>query len=286
MMSYEPRSGRGPLNYAPCRYPGSKLRFRGPARCVEGDYVAMLGGTETFGKFIPVPFPELVERRLGLACVNLGWPNAGLDVLLHDDGLVRIARDARAVVLQLPGAVNLTNRFYRVHPRRNDRFLHATRALRGLFPEVDFTEFHFTRHMLRNLGAVSPERFDLVREELRTAWVERMIDWLRLQRAPVVLLWFSGRRPGRSAGGVALPHDPALVTRAMLNTVAPHAAHLVEVTVSKTARRTGTSGMVFARADSGAAAGLPGPAAHTEVQLALTPVLRALLEPDRVALAR
>ena len=246
----------------------------------------MLGGTETYGKFIRVPYPDLVEARLGMTCANLGWPNAGLDVLLRDDGLARMAAGARAVVLQLPGAVNLSNRFYRVHPRRNDRFLHATRALCGLFPDVDFTDFHFTRHLLRNLRAASPERFDLVRDELRTTWVERMIDWLHRQRAPVVLLWFSARRPGLSAGAVDLACDPALVTRAMLNTVAPHAAHLVEVTVSKAAQRTGTSGMVFARADSGAAVGLPGPAAHTEAQLALTPVLRGLLEEECAALAR
>src|SRR6056297_2682323 len=144
-MAYQ-RMGRRPPDYLPVRYAGSRLVFRGPRRSLAGAYVACLGGTETCGSFVDRPWPALLEQDLGTPCVNLGLPNAGPDVLAGDPGLLRMARRARAVVVQLPCAMNLSNPFYRVHPRRNDRFVAAETPLRDLFPEVDFTEFHFTRH--------------------------------------------------------------------------------------------------------------------------------------------
>ncbi|MFO7771663.1 MAG: DUF6473 family protein [Roseovarius gahaiensis] len=277
-MSYQPfRGGRAPLDYCPCHYFGSKLTFRGPKRQLHGDYVVFLGGTETYGKFIRAPFAAMVEKRLGVACVNLGWPNAGLDVLLNDPAMSKARADAAAVVLQLPGAQNMSNRFYTVHQRRNDRFLTATDALRRLFPDVDFTEFHFTRHMLRRLQRVSPERFDLVREELRAVWVERIGKLLAGDGPPVVALWFAARRPGHGCDGADLAQDPAFVTRRMLEAVRGRAVQVVEVTASATALKTGTSGMVFSSAEAPAANELLGPAAHAEAAMALVPALRGVM---------
>ena len=153
-MAYE-RMGETTLDYLPCRYGGCRLLFRGPQRRLEGSYAAFLGGTETYGKFIERPFPALVEARTGLRCVNFGWPNAGVDVFLNEPELLKMAGAARVVVLQVPCAPNLSNRYYSVHPRRNDRFVTATPRLQSLFPEVDFTEFHFTRHLLSRLRRVS-----------------------------------------------------------------------------------------------------------------------------------
>ena len=65
--------------------------------------------------------------------MNFGLPNAGPDVFLADEGMLRILQGARAVVLQIPPAMNLANSHYRVHPRRNDRFLSAEAPLRALY---------------------------------------------------------------------------------------------------------------------------------------------------------
>ncbi|MCZ0814129.1 DUF6473 family protein [Roseovarius sp. EGI FJ00037] len=281
-MSSESRSGRGPLNYAHCRYAGSKLQFRGPARCLERDYVAVLGGTRTYGKFIRAPFPELMERRLGIPCVNLGCLNAGLDAPLNDDGLLRIASGARAVVLQMPGAINLSNRFYRVHPRRNDRLVEVLHRLRRLYPDVDFVDFHFTRHLLRHLHAVSPERFDLLREELRMTWVERIGALITRLERPVILFWFAARVPEAFCERVEPGTDPVLVNARMLRAVVPKAARLVEVKASAVAQRMGTSGMVFAPQEAQAARQLPGPVVHGEAAQVLTPALRDVLNLRKV----
>ena len=74
--------GEGSLDYFPCHYGSSRILFRGPKRDTDRAYVAVLGGTEAYGKFVPDPFPDLLERDLGLAVANLGCMNAGPDVFL------------------------------------------------------------------------------------------------------------------------------------------------------------------------------------------------------------
>jgi hypothetical protein len=275
-MGFE-RLGHRPLDYRPVRYDGSKLVFRGPQRRLTGDFVACLGGTETYGTFIDRPYPDLMERSLALPCVNFGWPNAGVDAFLKDDGLIDMVSGARAVVLQVPGAMNLCNPFYRVHPRRNDRFLEATPRLRRLYPEVDFTEFHFTRHMMRRLADVSPDRFAVLREGLQEVWVARMQALLERIAAPVVLMWFSRHLPGLGHEAAGIADDPAFVSRTMLRAVGARAAQVVEVVISPEACAQGTRGMRFDPMQEAVAADLPGLLAHSEAARALSPVLESLL---------
>jgi hypothetical protein len=275
-MGFE-RLGHRPLDYRPVRYDGSKLVFRGPQRRLTGEFVACLGGTETYGTFIDRPYPDLMERSLALPCVNFGWPNAGVDAFLKDDGLIDMVSGARAVVLQVPGAINLCNPFYRVHPRRNDRFLEATPRLRRLYPEVDFTEFHFTRHMMRRLADVSPDRFAVLREGLQEVWVARMQALLERIAAPVVLMWFSRHLPGLGHEAAGIADDPAFVSRTMLRAVGARAAQVVEVVISPEACAQGTRGMRFDPMQEAVAADLPGLLAHSEAARALSPVLESLL---------
>ena len=59
--------GPGGLDYFPCRYGPSRQVFRGPPRDLNVPYVAFLGDTNTYGKFIERPFPDLVENELGIS---------------------------------------------------------------------------------------------------------------------------------------------------------------------------------------------------------------------------
>ena len=124
-MTFETMGSVG-LDYLPCRYGHSKLLFRGPRRRLEGAYCIALGGTETYGKYIHTPFPALLEKAIRIPVVNLGLPNAGIDVFLNEAVVLDACNGARATIIQLPGAQNMSNRFYSVHPRRNDRFLQAS----------------------------------------------------------------------------------------------------------------------------------------------------------------
>ena len=92
-MAYAyPRDGA--LDYFPCRYGNSRLMFRGPRRDLDAPYAVVLGGTEVYGKFVPRPFLDLLEERLGRPVVNLGCVNAGLDAFLNDADTLQVARGA------------------------------------------------------------------------------------------------------------------------------------------------------------------------------------------------
>ncbi|MAO26911.1 DUF6473 family protein [Roseovarius sp.] len=275
-MAYE-RQGETPLDYMPCRYGMSKLLFRGPRRSLSGRYAAFLGGTETYGKFIARPFPSLIETRTGVKCINFGWPNAGIDAFLHDPDVLSAAAGARAVVLQVPPAQNMSNRFYRVHPRRNDRFVEASPMLRAIFNEVDFTEFHFTRHMLSRLRDQSLDRFALVRDELQAAWLARMRMLIERINAPVVLLWLSAHEMRRDAGMPDLIEDPAFVTRGMIKELMPMVRSVVDATASAEAMRAGARGMVHSDFEATVASELLGPQVHQETAARLGPVIEELV---------
>ncbi len=266
------RAENGPLDYAPCSYGTSRLVFRGPQRQLDEPYVAVIGGTETYGKFIQRPWPMLVEDASGVPTVNLACVNVSADAYLADEGALQVAGQARAVVVQVTGAVNLSNPFYAVHPRRNDRFLRALPPLIRLYPEVDFTTIHFTRHLLLTLRRVSRERLVDVVDVLRQTWAERTD--LLLERLPTrkVLLWMASHAPGPPA--LDLTRDPLLVDTAMLEAVRPRADTLVEVILPRPGDPV-EEGLAFASLDRPAAEGMPGVKAHLAVAQA---VVRALAQ--------
>lgn len=279
-MSYETR-GAMPLDYDVVTYRGSSLQFRGPRHDLNRPFLLCLGGTETFGRFIADPFPAQIGARLGRPVVNMGVPNAGLDVMLNDPAITQARARASAVVLQIPEAANMNNRFYTVHPRRNDRFIKATTLLRTIFPEVDFTEFHFTGHLLGHLAALSADRFALVRAELCTAWLARMRRMLTETTCPVHLLWLATRPPGTPGKpGASLPPpagwSPAagLVDRRMLDDAAATAASLTLTVPGPDDGGAPTKGMFHAPQELRAARALPGPLLHDRAAAVLASLLK------------
>ncbi|MDJ0629744.1 MAG: DUF6473 family protein [Rhodobacter sp.] len=268
--------GQPALDYFPCRYGRSKLLFRGPRRRLRGDYVTFLGGIETYGRFIPAPFPVLVEHETGVRSVNLGCVNAGVDAYLNDRSLLEICAHSKAAVIQLIGAQNMSNRFYAVHPRRNDRFLRASRQLTKIYDDVDFTEFNFTRHMLTSLAKKSPDRFAIVKRELKDAWVARMRLLMDQIGSKVILLWLADHRPGEDGTGPMPDKDPLFIDRTMIDAVADGAADVVEVVAEPEERRSGLDEMIYGPMDLPAAEEMLGPAVHRRVADRLAPVLRSL----------
>ncbi|CUI48252.1 DUF6473 family protein [Cognatishimia activa] len=265
------------LNYRPCRYGTTRVDFRGPKKRLNGRYVAFLGGTETYGKFISRPFPDILEERLGLPCVNFGLTNAGVDVFLNEPEVLGFAARSEVTVIQILGAQNMSNRFYRVHPRRNDRFVAASQLMRSVFHDVDFSEFNFTRHMLSDVSRQASERFSFVREELRAAWCARMQILLERIAGRKLLLWFADHPPPKKLPQTRLGRDPLFIDRPMIETLRPLVDGVVQVRLSEQARLSGTEGMRFRSLDQAAAAKMLGPLAHEEAANALYDELRPLL---------
>ena len=284
---------RGGLDYGHCRYGTSRLRFRGPPARAARPYTVALGGSATFGKFVAQPWPRLLEKLTGVRTVNLGCMHAGATAFADDASLMSICSGAEATVLQITGAHCLDNSHYSLHPRRNDRFIDATAKLRALYPEIDFTEFHFVRHMLSALEAASHERFMQVVAGLKREWVERTRDVLRAIDAPVILLWMADRGPDTPNTPMAellRRDDPLFVDRDMIETVRGEAAGLVLAIATEDARSEGLTGKVFDDPERCAAMRMPGPLWHAEAATALydavTPYLPARQQTRRRAPAQ
>jgi hypothetical protein len=267
----------GDLSYAPCRYGNSRILFRGPRKPLDRPYIAFIGGTETYGKFIEKPFPTLVETALRQPCVNFGCVNGGIDAFVNDPTVMEICHAADMTVVQVMGANNLSNRFYSVHPRRNDRFLRASTVLQAIYAEVDFAEFSFTRHLLSRLFDISPERFDIVVHELRQAWIARMQNMLRQIGPHCMLLWFSDEplcdtdwaaRPGQ------LQTDPLFITASMIDTLRPLVKAVVVVNPSELALAQGTMGMHYPPSKQSVASEMLGVRSHAEAAAKLIAALR------------
>lgn len=275
-MSFEDPGDLSPYA-APCRYGTSKLQFRGPERDLNAPYVAFLGGSETFGRFVAHPFADLIEAQTGLACVNFGAPLAGIDAIMADPELPSLAAKAEVVVLQLFPAGQVSNRLYRVHPRRNDRFVEASALLTRIYPEVDFSEVHFTGHLLATLEARAPDRFRVVRDVVQQAWSARMRLLIERIGRPVLLLWL--RSAGAAEARCSL--QPRLVTAEMISDLSTVSAGCVEVDVLPAEEAGELPDMVYGALQAPSAGRLPGPAAHRQIAEALAPRLQALMSEKR-----
>ncbi|RUS60278.1 hypothetical protein EGN72_10870 [Pseudorhodobacter sp. E13] len=264
------------LDYFPCQYGASKLVFRGPKHSLRQPYSVAIGGTETYGKFVPEPYSVLLAQLTGRSVVNFGYMNAGPDVFLHDPEVLDIAAHAELTIVQIVGAQNLSNRYYTVHPRRNDRFLRASVWLQKTFREVDFTDFHFTRHMLQSLYEVSPQRFREVAAELQATWVARMQLLLQSLKGPTLLLWMADRPPPAADAAMEPYSNPVLINAAMIDQVRGAASAYLEVVTSQQANDEGVDQMAFSAMDRAAAEGVPGPRAHREVAEAIADATRQL----------
>lgn len=262
-MSFEV-PGVGAPDELRCQYGSSKLKFRGPPGNLEEPYVAFLGGNETYGKHVQTPFVALLDAEFDKNCINLGVVSAGLDAFVNDPEILAIARNAEQVVVQILGAQNLSNRFYRVHPRRNDRFLQASSLLSAIYRDVDFTDFSFTKHMLGGLRQTSPKRFEMVRTEIQQAWLSRMRLLVQTINNDVVLLWLQYRDDDEGLGP-----EPLGITAAMIDQLRPIVRDVVEIQVVPARQSCEIGEILFGQMQAPAAGHLIGPSAHRQIAEAL-----------------
>ncbi|MEM9319768.1 MAG: DUF6473 family protein [Pseudomonadota bacterium] len=250
------------LDYQSTSYTGSMAEFRGPPADLMQRQIVCIGGSETFGRFVPRPFAQTLGTAIDRPVANMGAMHAGLELILNDAAINSAMANADQIVLQITGAHLMTNRFYRVHPRRNDRFLRASSALSTVYRSTDFTDFHFVRHMLSVLAEESQDRFVIVLRELQDAWVARMRSLIQRVDVPVHLLWLALAPPAEDKVDLVNGTDPLFITQDMLNEVAQVAATLTISTASDTENAVPTDGMVFTPREAAAAKAVPGPAQH------------------------
>lgn len=268
------------IDYKDYRFGRAKQRFRGPKPNLERPYIAFIGGSETYGKFIHAPFPTLIEDHLGIACANWGTPGAGPSFFLKDPVLLEACSNARICVISIMGAVSMSNRLYTVFKRRNSRLRSTTDSLRALYPDLELSDFRFAHNMLHRMHQENPDNFKLLEIELREAWVARMKELLDDIETVRVLLWMSTRTPDEPAKPEereSYQNAPAFVTREMLERVAPMADLVVEYVAADEVAADPEDGRVFEPAQKQLAALYPGETMHQQTADLLAQPLRDVL---------
>lgn len=273
--------GHRSLDYQACRYGGAKIAFRGPHKRLKGNYVTFLGGTETFGPFVAAPYPDLIELRTGLTCVNLACRKGGLDAYLSTPSLIDLCSMGAVTVIEATGAQNMSNRFYSVDPRRNNRFVRASKLMKSIFFDIDFSKVETTEQLLKTICRDAQDRLPLFRQEIQSAWVARMRTLIRAIDGPTILLWAAGHAPFSKSAGGTIAREPMFVDRAMLDAVTQDAEHIVEVVIAAGELTAGFESMLTAPHDIEAAAETLGPVAHRRIAAAIAPVLMAMLDVDQ-----
>ena len=234
-MTYA-RMGQRSLDFSLCQYGLSKNIFRGPKKQLNKPFIACFGSTDTFGQTVAAPFPLLLERHLKQPVANFGILNGGLDAILKDPELLALCNNASHIVIQIMGAHSQSNDYYSVHPRRNDRFITAHSKLRDLYPNIDFTEFHFTRHMLSHLETEDPDRFRRVRNHLRQTWQTNMRRLCHALPVKPHILWLSARDMAPRENGL-LEADPNFITAGDIDAILPFTRGLISVTKKRSLRK-------------------------------------------------
>lgn len=272
-MSYH-ESGALSAEEPLCRYAGSERWYRGPKLALDRPYLACVGADETFGRFVARPFPSVLDDKLDMPCINLGSLFCGVDGLTLDTCLLDLMNNAKTCVLQLPGILGQTNPFYRVHVRRNDRVLEATADLRALYPEVDFAEIHFVRHLILRLAEFQDARFEMVADSLRRGWLTKLSDFLTQVKPPVVLLWLDIVH-SPDAQHLSLP-ETVQVSASMVSELARHCAGKIEMEVRPSGESDDLEDMLFGTMQQPMAEYMIGPATHRAIAERLLSAIRDL----------
>ena len=268
------------LDYQTYRFGRSKQRFRGPKPNLDDPYIAFIGGSEPFGKFVPDPFPSQLQERLSYQCANWGTPGAGPSFFLRDPVVLEACSNAKACVITVMGAVAMSNRLYSVFKRRNSRVREISKMLDALYPDMSLGDFRFAHNMLRKMHQKDPKKFEVVETELRSAWVARMRELMEEIETTRVLVWMSSRAPEEEPKA-SVPESfiaaPAFVNREMLEAVAPMADVLVEYVAGHGVAHMPGDGRVFSEEQADAALRYPGTTMHTQLADLLEDPLRQIV---------
>lgn len=278
-MSYETVIQNG-QQYDTYRFGRSRQIFRGPKPDLTQPYIACIGGSETYGKFVEQPFPALLQTSMGSTVANWGTPDAGPAFFLKDPVMLEACSNARLCVIQVMPALNMSNRLYSVFHRRNCRLKESSDMLQLLYPTVDFTRYSYVFNMLSQLQATDEEKFTLVENELRLAWIARMKELLEAIEVPKILLWISQRSPDDKSGRLSPRSpgtNPALVDRQMLDAITPLADGIVEYVATQDEAQGRDGDRVFTDEQEVAARRHPSATMHTVAADALQEMIGKVL---------
>jgi hypothetical protein len=193
---------------------GLWLRGPQPKQLKDDQYIACLGGAQTFGCFCNKPFAELVQEALSIQVINYGVGGAGPSFFLQQEKILRSLNKAACTILQVMSGRSESNSVFDTGglsyiTRRSDgRRLGARAAYQNLL----WRKMIFGRKDLKRIIA-----------ETRENWIMNYKSLIEKIKSPVVLFWFSIREPDYKERylhvSTLLGRFPHLVNRTMLEAI-------------------------------------------------------------------
>ncbi|MCA0042382.1 DUF6473 family protein [Celeribacter litoreus] len=175
--------------------------------------IALIGFERLVGQHIQAAIEETFPKK---SAVRVTFGEMGIEALLHDPATLERCRKANLTVLQIPAASTISNRFYTVVRADPYRIIRPSSLLQTIYNGVDFSGVRTTDELLSLLHAKGPDKFDVVRNELRDAWIARMRSVATELRGKLVLVALPNHSLDDAAACDALGNEPLFVTRAML----------------------------------------------------------------------
>jgi Domain of unknown function (DUF6473) len=197
------------IDYELYELPRVRGSFRGPP--VDGeDYVACLGGAQTFGRFVQKPFPKLLAETLGISALNLGRGGASPTFPLSDPALLDYVNRARLVIVQVFSGRSQSNSLFQIVGHGMVGVNLANRS------EASADEFYSW------LLGQDKELARKIIAETRENYVRSMTQLFDAIVKPKILLWFSVRKPDYQEELTSSLHRlwaefPQLVNRPMMD---------------------------------------------------------------------
>lgn len=155
--------------------PGFSARFRGPIAQLKRPFLAIWGGSDLFGRYVPEALSHFLARDLDQQVVNFSIQQAGVDALMWQGLFERYAQEAQMNIIQTLPILNASNPYYKVHPLRNDRVTLISPKLKALFPEARFEEVYFIGHLWQEVKMICPDRAKLMRADV-SGYVQKKFD--------------------------------------------------------------------------------------------------------------
>lgn len=166
------------------RQTGSPLRIRGPKEDLDRGYFACVGAAQTFGRFCEEPFPTVLRRELNLPVINLGRGGAGPSFFSRENTkLLTYLNNAKFVVLQIMSG------------RSEGNSLFESKGLGHYIRRIDNQAIDSDKAFSELISSRNTSYVKQIVEETRKNWVDNYITLLEAIKAPVILFWFSERRP-------------------------------------------------------------------------------------------
>ncbi|HTT98049.1 MAG TPA: DUF6473 family protein [Rhizomicrobium sp.] len=212
------------IDYRQYRFGARRIVVRGPEEPVTQPYIVCLGAAQTFGRFVDIPYPQLLQERLRVRCINLGVAGGGPELFLADEDVLALCAGAKACVLQVMSGRSVSNAFYQVEPRRNAIITSFSDELKNVIADLRRKKKKLFAHdVLVKISETQDEAVTKrVFDDVRRAWIDTTLQLLERISTHRILFWFSEREPGAGdtyLHGHVLMKYPQLVDRDMIRSV-------------------------------------------------------------------